>query len=136
MSDDLWGDLPEVQEIVHPRTILKEQAALLAERTQGVLHGEVRLHREKNSVYDADSRLDFTIICPSLQNYRYDVLSVHYRVVDIFPATIINLADPPAQAIAIKDIDEFKQAVKGILQSNRVRTAVAALLRDAEDNEE
>lgn len=127
MSDDLWGELPKADTIVHPKAVLGEQATILAQRTSGLLQGDVEI--EKSNIYGHDALLRFSIKCPTLQNYTYGILSVYYTRTKVYPCEILAEGGK-AKA---NDENEFKAAVKNILQSPSIKNAIAALLREAQD---
>lgn len=76
VTKNLWGELPDAADIRSPVTILREQASLLTQMTNGTLQGEVYL---ENSGGRFSSTL--YILAPALDDYRYSVLSVQYPVV-------------------------------------------------------
>lgn len=133
MSESLWGDLPEADEIIHPKTVLAEQATHLSTATGGALHAEVEVERHKSIHFIGDFLVRFTIVCPSLQNYRYEVIRVYYSLTEVYPTEVVNVPEGEYKIIRASNAESFKNTVKTILQSSKVRTAVAALLRDAGD---
>lgn len=127
MSDDLWGDLPGAATLVHPKSVLNEQATILAQKTSGLLTGDVRV--QTSHVKEGDTRIDFSIVCPPLQNYRFDVLRGYYNMIEVYPIHVTGVG--LSRDIKAGSAEEFKEAVAQIFRSDRVRTAIAALLRDA-----
>lgn len=135
LPDDLWGHLPSPDPRTRPRAILREQATLLAKRTHGILQGDVRVRRGRRRATRDDILIGFAIVCPTLQNYRYGVLEVRHNAVQIYPAEVVQVAGEK-RAFKPADEKEFKQAVAKIFQSPPVQNAIAALMRDAEEEQD
>jgi hypothetical protein len=130
MSENLWGTLPEADTILHPKTILKEQATLLAQQTKGLLLGRVATERTELNTHLGEMTIEFSIICPALENYQFDVLRIYYDTVEVYPCNVVADFDT-SKAIKVKGEVEMKSEIGKILQSAQVRKAIAALLRDA-----
>lgn len=134
MKDDLWGVIPAPDTTPLPLCLLKEQGTLLAEKTNGLLTGQTHVEYEFHEGGEL-TILKFYIVCPTLNNYRYEVLSVlHPRFGDVFPAEIFFYrSDGGEDTTVASDLGEFKTRIKNILQSDRVKKVVSALLRDAQE---
>jgi len=63
MTESFWPDLP-TEKVRTPHAILLEQASALAERTRGLLVGQVRRSQDKNNFVS-----NLSIVAPSLNNY-------------------------------------------------------------------
>ena len=136
MKDDLWGVLPAPSISPLPANVLKEQGALLAEKTNGILTGQTKVRFDIDKDEVERTNLQFYIVCPTLNNYRYEVLSVeHPRFGNAFPARIDYQQfanDDVTTYVTANDLEEFKNRVKDILQSDRVKSVISALLREAQ----
>jgi uncharacterized protein YihD (DUF1040 family) len=121
----LWGEISQTEIVRTPFTILKEQSAILANQTKGLLVGEVsRKQAVKN-----DSILTLRILAASL-GYRYEVVQVHHDV-NLYPLTIMNLAvDDAASTVRCNSEQEFEQALEKILSSPQVKRVISVLLSD------
>lgn len=87
---NLWPDAINVTAIIPPVVILREQAALLAERTKGLVRGEIESRTEpvdevEEYLHQAISPEElFThvhtmyLVAPALDNYQYALLSVRH----------------------------------------------------------
>src|SRR5688572_16298105 len=117
MKDDLWGVLPTPSTSPLPANVLKEQGTLLAEKTNGILTGHTKVSFDLFGE-DELTILQFYIVCPTLNNYRYEVLSVqHSRFGNPFPVTIWFLQssqDEESMSVVANDLNEFKARVKEI----------------------
>ena len=118
---NLWGELPNAETIRTPYTILKEQASMLSEITNGLLIGEVAFNNQ------TDNSLSMTLMikAPSLNNYTYSVVRVG-QPIQLYPVTIVNLF--------INELDryfseeEFESALGQILSSQDVKRVISGLL--------
>jgi hypothetical protein len=52
--NSLWGSIPDPSSIATPIRILKEQASILSDMTEGTLRGEVILVKNPDPSYDLD----------------------------------------------------------------------------------
>ncbi len=132
MTKNLWGELPEVENVRTPLVILREQASLLTEMTRGVLRGEVRTN------YEARQKLllELMIVVPALNGYQYCVLQA-LQPLTMYPLRLFAEEFPaeehsPEEENEAKNlcVDEasFVAALQVILTSPRVRKAIQALL--------
>ena len=87
---NLWPDAVDVTAITPPVVFLREQAALLGERTKGLVHGEIEsrtepLEKVEEFLDQAISGDDLVthvhtmyLVAPALDNYQYVLLSVRH----------------------------------------------------------
>lgn len=81
---DLWLSSELKTTVLTPIAILRTQANLLGQKTQGLLVGDVRVTSgEKGQVI-----LSFDVIAPALNSYRYNLLSVRHTKDASYPAAI------------------------------------------------
>ena len=80
---DLWPQTGLKPTVLTPAAILRVQATQLAQRTQGVLIGEVVSETQDNQVV-----LGFDVIAPALRNYRHRLLTVQYAKNAKYPALV------------------------------------------------
>ena len=136
MKDDLWGTIPTADTTPVPASVLREQGSLLSEKTNGILSGIVRIHSSYGEGREI-SKIVFYIVCPTLNNYRYEVLLVNQsHFPDVFPVDVVfDESDDAIGTVrkSAKNVEEFKALVKDILQSERVKKVISALLRDAQE---
>ena len=119
---NLWGDLPRVDQLRTPLSILKEQAATLGDLTDGLLVGEI-----ERSQFKQDFQVVLAIKAPLLNDYRYEVAEARYLATSLYPAHIKNLAARTSEAKCASE-EEFELALGAILSSEEVRNAIIALL--------
>lgn len=127
-TQDLWGELSLEENIRTPVTILREQAALLGQKTQNVLQGDVRIGRHGVSDFEAE----FFITAPALDDYAYQLFSVIYPLT-MYPLriseTIINM--PPIQ---YPTEESFINALGIILSHAKVRKIISSLVAQSKAN--
>ncbi len=91
---NLWGDLPVDTDIRTPYIVLKEQASLLSEATNGLLVGSVNRTSLDKSIYlykEYDCECNLEIKVPSLNNYSISIVKVSYPI-NIYPSKISSQA--------------------------------------------
>lgn len=118
-TDDLWGELPDVEKIKTPFVILKEQAELLTAKTDGLLIGEVTQNQVGQGF-----QCTLDIVVPTLNNYKYRVLSLVYKMI-LYP---LNLTPANKQSVSCSNENEFKKELGKILQSQEVQNVISKLL--------
>ena len=119
--DDLWGELPDVEKIKTPFVILKEQAELLTEKTGGLLVGEVSQNR---SIGRDGFCHTLYIVTPSLNNYRYELLTINYEI-ELYP---LRLKKADKESVSCADEDEFKKELEKIFKSQETQNVISKLL--------
>ncbi|AFZ17530.1 hypothetical protein [Allocoleopsis franciscana] len=142
---NLWGELPNPETIRTPYAILKEQASLLSEITNGLLIGEV-INSQNGKFFVKILRIK----APSLNNYTYSVVEVQH-LIQLYPVFVKNLtSDPLTNATdfiqsLMGDLkgygllekqgynkcsseEEFENALGEILSSQEVKQVISALL--------
>ncbi|MEL7142281.1 MAG: hypothetical protein AAGL08_08680 [Cyanobacteria bacterium J06573_11] len=119
----LWGEIPTSTDLPDlPNKILKEQGAWLTEATDGSLIGETMLSNSQEQNFAATLRIKV----PSLNSYVYNVVQISYPI-NIYPVTVSNLTETKSKVVC-KDVEEYKQTLKQILSSDKVKAVITALL--------
>ena len=149
--DNLWGDLP-VEDFRTPHVVLREQASILTEKTEGKLVGNVvkgkfssvsyptinaelsgvtpkmsNKLKDKRNKYALTSRLE--IVVPSINNYSISIVEIDCPL-EMYPSRIMNLVIDDYQYQECRTEVELKQALAEILSSDRVRKIIAGLLTE------
>ena len=94
MSDngrDFWSDELIVESVIAPEVILREQAGILAEKTKGIVRGEVETIEQPAEKVDDYLKPVFAteaefkqythtlyLVVPALDNYRYALVSAEH----------------------------------------------------------
>ncbi len=142
---NLWGDLP-VEEFRTPHVVLREQAAILTEATDGLLVGKVIKEKFNNILFtpSKDVRIEFTgedlpdkytftsrleIIVPSINNYSISIAQIDYPL-KMYPLRIMSTVTDDYQYHACKTEDELNKQLAEILSSSEVKRIIAGLLTE------
>lgn len=121
MTDDLWGDLPNAENLRTPHAILLEQGNLLTEKTRGLLNGVVGRRQENQNFV-----LTFQIIAPPLNNYSYAICSVQHPIT-LYPALFLTHGRG-AQWERCNDEAAFVDRLRKELGSDQVQRVITGLL--------
>lgn len=118
-SNDLWGDLPLTEKMRTPVGILREQAAIFDKKTNGLLLAHVNLETMGELFL-----INFYIVAPALNNYRYLVLDVEHEI-KIYPLTLRHIA--AEETFDCNNESEFEIQLNKILTSDIVRSVIIGL---------
>lgn len=121
MTENFWGDLPDTNAFRTPLSILREQSPFLADMTNGLLVGEVKIITEGIGELSAT----LYIVAPSLDNYRVGVLRIDHGLT-IYPVTVTNLI-VEAKSNRGNETD-YISYLKEILSSDQIKKVITGLL--------
>jgi hypothetical protein len=119
MPDDLWPQDIAESNMVTPVSILKEQAALLGDKTSQLVKGEVVTQAVGNFFHH-----QFFVVAPTL-SYRYELFLVTHGV-SFYPITLKRPFETTAPMLPNEDA--FKQALKDIFASPQTLNVVHSIL--------
>lgn len=127
-AQDLWPhDVFAEVDRDSPVAILREQAALLREHSQGLLRGEVT----SSALGDAGYMVHhFDIVVPSLRDYRYTLFRVRHGAKP-YPAAIECGGDEEVQEADADNAGDFRALVGATLNSDRTRRIIRTLMTQA-----
>ncbi|MFI5117151.1 MAG: hypothetical protein ACHP8B_10690 [Terriglobales bacterium] len=116
-TNDFWPANIADSNLITPITILKEQAALLGEKTRQLVKGEV-VTQTTGDVFVHY----FYIAAPTL-SYRFELFKVSHMV-NFYPMTLtyLNSARP------IKSEEEFKETLKQIFAAQHTLNVVHSII--------
>ena len=136
----LWGDLPLADVTRTPIIILREQATILTELTNGLLEGVVTnrvtegTNRLISQVEDREPKefsATLSIIAPALDGYVFRIMQVNYNL-ELYPVEVVALAShfflSRDSTVSCDNEQEFVEALGNILSSDSVRQAIGRLL--------
>lgn len=142
MKMDFWKfDRRALKESVQglPNNILKEQADILSEKTDGVIYG--RIINIKFEPQDEDVTYNlatlFDIVVPQLDNYNYTLLIMYSRPESDYPiaitvgSSVMDDAEWFAPQYECQDKEGFIHALKTILSSDEVNKKISTLYAKA-----
>jgi hypothetical protein len=121
-TQNLWGELPVVEKIRTPLSILREQATVLSQMSERLLEGEVMVTSDSPDQIEAQ----LNIVAPTLGGYSVTILSISYGL-DLYPILLQHALEPSIRKSA-KDEQAFIVALQQVLTSESVRKVISALL--------
>ena len=125
-EENLWGELPVAGKVESPLSILRMQALALASLSAGRLVGRVFTTKARDGVLEHELR----IVVPALENYSTTILFVRHGVL-MYPAEVAPVEGHGFGVI--RDGEEMKSALREVLQSERTRAVIKALLAQIVD---
>ncbi len=123
--------------MVTPAAILRAQAAVLAERTKGILEAAVETWSVGDEFYHR-----FVIKVPALGDYRYELFQVHHSV-PLYPVVVdddpgVRLArnlsaldDAVGRDRLLRDEDALRSWLRGVFASEATKRIIANLYAQA-----
>ncbi len=127
---NLWGDLPVEKNIRTPYIILKEQASILTEATNGILVGNV-LKKANDDESNPQVTCVLEIKVPSINNYSISIVGLLYPMLTIYPAKIMNIVKDTIVNDNCQNEESIHEFLGKILSSEEVRRIISALLNEA-----
>ncbi len=93
----------------------------MGERTKNLVEGRVQTKVDEKMEF----RHSLYLLVPTLGNYRYFLLSVHHKP-EIYPIRTLDATMDRQEAAS--DLDQFREKLREILSSDRVRRIIGTLL--------
>jgi len=123
-TPNLWGDLSNLKTIRTPKTILKEQAAILNEATKGVVRADVT-----SGGTGAELRHVMNLVAPVLGNYSYLVVMVDHNI-NIYPCRIYSPVFPQWQECSNET--DLQNKLGDVLTDQKTRRVIESLLSQSQ----
>jgi hypothetical protein len=112
---DFWGEIaPTV--VRTPVAILREQAALLADKTKNQM--EATVYTES---YRGAFRHLFNLLVPGLNNYTYNLFTIEHGI-SLYPVSVIG------REFRFETEEDFTEWLRGFLSSVETKRIVGNLL--------
>ena len=127
-ADSLWGDLKELKTIKTPALMMREQAEILTQSTNGVLVGKVE---GINSRWRGGIAHELVIRVPSLNDYELSVLRIEHPV-HIYPVYLFEAPYGKVEAENVMDEVKLLDLLKTALSHPDLRAILGALLSQAQ----
>lgn len=136
--DDLWpDDLKETEEEA-PIVLLKQQAALLGQKTRNKVVGDIRKlegTEETWALPGGEFHFAFHLVGPALGRYSYRLFTISHDI-DLYPLNISldsNVAEEKFpevldRILTIKSEPEFLDALKKIFAASKTRRVIGAII--------
>lgn len=119
---DLWPDDLADTSVVAPVAILREQAALLAKKTKGLIEGRIQTNTAgtgRNFLHH------FFLVAPPLDNYTYHLLTVSHEMT-LYPVTVMYV--PTRENESVESEDAFVALLATSFRRPETRRVIEALL--------
>ncbi len=120
-STSLWPSQFGELDVQTPVTILRQQAGALGQMTQNIVYGTVL-----TAAHNSGFRHRFSLFCPPL-GYSVELLIVDHGI-DMYPAKITVAGDSGPPPDAAKDAEDFKQKLRQVFESERIKKIIRGLL--------
>ncbi|TQI66188.1 hypothetical protein [Clostridium sp. KNHs216] len=141
MTTDLWGfrDTKELEKSVAdmPDSILKEQIALLGEKTEYVIYGKPTFITVRTEEIEYKIATIFNVIVPKLDDYSKTILIMYSNPESNYPVAItVNSSFEDDSEMftpqyTCNDKESFVKAIKEILSSAEVLDVIKILYSKA-----
>jgi hypothetical protein len=130
---DLWPTDVTLPDVLSPATLLRYQAGQLRAKTRNLLEAEIETVPGENEV-----TIEFYVVAPALDRYRYLLFSVRHRPDLVYPATIVaecfrNLPQLEYEWPEADGQQQFTKLVGQVLSSRETRSVIHSLV--AKSNE-
>lgn len=119
---DLWPDFAQPQTGNSPVFLLKEQAARLQQKTNGLVKAGLR----PASTGDGSFWVGFDLFSPALGEYTYRLFEVTYPP-QLFPLKLIAGDDVETA----QNLVDFRNVLERVLRSSRTKQIVEAIMAQA-----
>lgn len=120
--ENLWGEMPDVDAIRTPIAILKEQASLLKQKTNGLLEGTVQILEQELDQLIAT--LD--IVAPVLGGYSVRIVQIKYGL-HFYPVEVIDIL--ANRGYNSNDEDSYKSNLETVFRSQHVQKIIKTLIQ-------
>src|SRR6185436_13952765 len=126
---NLWPEDIAVTDAVAPVSLLKEQAALLGERTKNLVEGSVTSGVGKSLalMLEGGFTYDFDIVAPALNYYRYRLFSISHGV-ELYPLTISGTDALNSDEFEVNNEEEFLKALETIFSFEKTKRIISSLI--------
>ncbi|MCC6727114.1 MAG: hypothetical protein IT258_21605 [Saprospiraceae bacterium] len=128
-SKDLWGSLNFANFEATPVTLLKEQAALLGEKTNNLFRGEVISRDFANSSGKGKMLHLFNVVVPGLKNRRVELFRSVHDLNAYFPIEVLK-NDGQKKGVRVDNLDQFEQQISRILSDDWTKQQLQDLLSE------
>lgn len=133
---DLWPeDVGQGSVLDAPVSILKEQAALLGQKTDNVVEAKVEVVRTGvGDFLDHDFRYDFWIVAAALGPYQFRIFRIGHQV-DLYPVNISvdrdiheEIAPDTRPYLRSDSPDDFRELLRQIFGAEKTKSIINALV--------
>lgn len=126
-TPDLWpDDIGQQTGELGPAALLKSQAALLAEKTKGLVTAEVRGEQDPRDGKFVDN---FYLVGPTI-NYQYLLFALSYPI-EFYPARFISMDEKRENehGVTVENDDDLMKQVGKVLSQQKTRQVINAIIQ-------
>ncbi len=128
MANNPWTQLKaKAAELVPPVSVMRAQATLLTEATDGIVEGHVEVDRDGPWL-----RLFFDAVVPALNGYRVRLATASHEQT-LYPV-YVGSRWVVGEGVECNTKDEFDAALSSVLGGEQIQKIVAALLAQGAGN--
>jgi len=141
---DLWPTDIINTRLRAPITILKEQAILLQQKSNGVIKAQVRRIRNNEEVNEEKGHFlyEFVVIAPILQAYERRLFTISHEI-ELYPIAIETdeiiareMGDPGNEAIQVKSEPDYIEQLRRIFCCKKTKKIINAMLAQSVEIED
>jgi len=122
--ENLWPDFTSDEIVRSPKTILREQASFLGQRTKNILTGNI-----STGTYRGQFSHNFQIVAPKLNNYTYTLFTIVDENIFGFPCKFQS-----ENSFSIKTEEELLERLRVIFSSDDTKKVINSLISQSIDN--
>lgn len=122
-NQNMWH-IPDVSNIQTPVSMMRAQADILTNLTDGLLIGSVDAAGS-----GPDIKYEFKITVPNLSRYVFSVLLYNQKITSIFVGSMYVYATQKRYHVAGQE--SFRQALSEVLSSEEITDVIGSLLAQA-----
>ena len=140
---DFWSDEIVVESVIVPEVILREQAGILAEKTKGIVRGEVETIEQPAEKVEEYLKPLFTtegelrqyihtlyLVVPALDNYRYALVSAEHDF-EPYPCKAVYHPGPAAASSTCPTPGRLFEWLETALKHSTTTRIIRALITRA-----
>ncbi|KPA09925.1 hypothetical protein MHK_009884 [Candidatus Magnetomorum sp. HK-1] len=133
---DLWPTDIINSRMRAPITILKEQAILLQQKTNGVIHALVRRIKNESQLTKENGNFlyEFLVVAPALQDYQYSLFSISHEI-ELYPIVIETdkmiareLGNENNDPIIVKSEPDYIERLRKIFCTKKTKKIINAMI--------
>ncbi|MDZ7898058.1 MAG: hypothetical protein U5N85_08525 [Arcicella sp.] len=127
---NLWPDFT-IEKVRTPKTVLKEQAALLGERTRNLILGEVVSDKVPLKSGKEVISEELYLVVPSLGNYRYRLVELYHEPALVYPLFEGLYLSEGMKSNGINDENDLTKYLSSVFTNTKTKTIIQSLLAQA-----
>jgi hypothetical protein len=127
---NLWPDFT-TEKVRTPKTVLKEQAALLGEKTKNLILGEVVTDKVPLESGKEVISEELYLVVPSLGNYRYRLVELYHEPALVYPLFKGWHLSEGMSPEGINNEGDLTKYLSNVFSNTKTKTIIQSLLAQA-----